>query len=192
MPEDKAGTRLTSLRQIANALAADGSIGRVAASIIGPDAKPVRAIFFDKSESTNWALDWHQDRVICVSEKHDAAGYGPWTVKSGLLHVAPPFDLLASMVTLRVHLDDVSADNAPLLIAPGSHLLGSVSEASIKSAVAKCGTFACLAQAGDVWLYSTPILHASKRADTPRRRRVPQLDYAAFKLPFGLEWQPLI
>jgi hypothetical protein len=34
--------------------------------------------------------------------------------------LAPPFDLLAGMVTLRLHLDPVPATNARLLIAPGS------------------------------------------------------------------------
>jgi hypothetical protein len=35
------------------------------------------------------------------------------------LYVAPPFEVLARMVTLRLHLDDVPATNAPLLVAPG-------------------------------------------------------------------------
>lgn len=93
-------------------------------------------------------------------------------MKAGLQHVAPPFELLAEMVTLRIHLDPVDAGNAPLLIAPGSHRLGRVPESEIKGAVARCGTFTCLAEAGDVWLYATPILHASDAATNPRRRRV--------------------
>ena len=43
-------------------------------------------------------------------------------------------------------------------------------------------------QAGDVWLYATPILHASDAATTPLRRRVLQIDYAGHELPGGLEW----
>jgi hypothetical protein len=49
-------------------------------------------------------------------ERVDVEGFGPWTVKSGLLHVAPLFDLLAGMLTLRVHLDPVPETNAPLLV----------------------------------------------------------------------------
>ena len=93
-----------------------------------------------------------------------------------------------AMVTLRVHLDDVTPDNAPLLIAPGSHRLGRRAEARIEEAVRACGTLACTAAAGDIWLYATPILHASRAAARPRRRRVLQLDYAARELPGGLEW----
>ena len=68
----------------------------------------MRAILFDKTPATNWSLGWHQDRTIAVAKRADVNGFGPWTVKSGLLHVAPPFDILVRMVTLRVHLDPSS------------------------------------------------------------------------------------
>ena len=42
--------------------------------------------------------------------------------------------------------------------------------------------------AGDVWLYSTPIVQASEVASCPARRRVLQIDFAARELPGGLEW----
>jgi ectoine hydroxylase-related dioxygenase (phytanoyl-CoA dioxygenase family) len=90
--------------------------------------------------------------------------------------------------TLRVHLDDVPATNAPLLIAPGSHKHGRVPVELIDGVVRECGTFTCLADAGDVWVYATPILHASDAAAVPARRRVLQLDYAASELPGELEW----
>ena len=154
-------------------------------------AKPpglVRAILFDKTSSTNWGLPWHQDRTIVVTRRVEVEGFGPWTVKSGLLHVAPPFDLLAGMVTLRVHLDPVPETNAPLLIAPGSHRLGQIPEGELKSVVQQCGTATCLADAGDVWLYSTPILHCSEAARDPAHRRVLQVDFAAGELPGGLTW----
>ena len=92
------------------------------------------------------------------------------------------------MVTVRVHLDEVPPDHAPLLIAPGSHKAGRVAEDDIDGAVSRYGTYACLAGAGDIWLYATLILHASESARTPARRRVLQLDCAAGELPGGLEW----
>ncbi len=185
---DRPGVRLTSRAAAMPILGADGVLGRIAATAIGAGARPVRAILFDKSEQTNWSLAWHQDRTIAVKHRLAVEGFGPWTVKAGMQHVAPPFDLLSRMVTLRAHLDDVPADNAPLLIAPGSHCAGRVSEDSIDAVVRQCGVMACLANAGDVWLYATPILHASERAARPTRRRVLQVDYAAEDLPGGLEW----
>lgn len=155
---------------------------------LGPSARVVRALLFDKAPATNWALGWHQDRVIEVRARVDVDGFGPWTVKAGRPHVAPPVALLAGMLTARLHLDPVDGDNAPLLIAPGSHRQGLVPEHAIAAAVAAHGRFACHAMAGDVWLYATLILHASERAARPRRRRVLQLDYSAASLPGGLAW----
>lgn len=186
--QGEAGLRLHGIEALRPALAHDGCVGAVAASILGASAKPVRAILFNKSPEANWSLAWHQDRTICVRERCEVPGFGPWTVKSGLIHVAPPFDVLTRMVTLRAHLDDVPTTNAPLLISPGSHLDGRVAVDDIEKVVALRGTAACVAEAGDLWLYATPILHASDKAAIPANRRVLQVDYAAEELPGGLEW----
>ena len=184
----RGGLRLVSIPALDPHIVATGVIGQVAASVLGNKAFPVRAILFDKTRTANWSLGWHQDRTIAVKARRDIPGFTNWTIKRGLLHVQPPATLLASMLTLRVHIDDVAMDNAPLLIAPGSHRLGSIAEQDVTTVVARCGSVACLANAGDVWLYATPILHASKASTVPARRRVLQLDYAATSLPGGLEW----
>lgn len=188
LPQDRPGLRLKGLPELDALLGPAGAVGRMIGPFAGDGARPVRAILFDKNPATNWSLAWHQDRTICVRERRDVPGFGPWTVKSGLLHVAPPFELLERMVTIRIHLDDVPADNAPLLIAPRSHRFGPVREAAIEGAVAACGVHVCTARAGDIWVYATPILHASDAASNPRARRVLQADYAGFDLPGGLEW----
>lgn len=188
VPTTDAGVRLNGVTTLHPFLASNGPIGAIAAQILGSFTRPVRAVLFNKSAETNWSLGWHQDRTICVKERRDAPGYGPWTVKSGLTHVAPPFELLTRMVTLRAHLDDVPATNAPLLIAPGSHKYGRIAIDQVDEIVSRCGKTSCLAKAGDVWLYATPILHASEAASAPTSRRVLQVDFAAEKLPYGLEW----
>ncbi|MGY4394977.1 hypothetical protein ACVWZA_000138 [Sphingomonas sp. UYAg733] len=187
-PPDRAGIRLQGVDALAPLLASEGPLGALTVQYLGAGCRPVRAILFDKTEATNWALGWHQDRTIVVRERRETPGFGPWTVKAGMTHVAPPAELLAGMVTMRVHLDAVPADNAPLLIAPGSHRLGRIAEPEIDAVVERCGTIACLAQRGDVWLYATLILHASEVAARPRRRRVLQIDFAAGDLPGALEW----
>lgn len=188
LPPDQAGIRIHGAAALHSFLAPSGSIGAIASKAVGAAAKPVRAILFDKSAATNWSLGWHQDRTICVREKIEVPGFGPWSIKAGLHHVAPPIALLSRMATLRVHLDDVSDTNAPLLIAPGSHRRGRVPECSVAEVVAECGISACLAKAGDVWAYSTPILHASDAASSPEHRRVLQVDFSADALPGGLVW----
>ena len=148
----------------------------------------MRAILFDKNPAANWSLGWHQDRTVAVRQRRDVAGFGPWTVKSGLLHVAPPVSVLEAMVTLRIHLDPVPPTNAPLLIALGTHRIGLVAEAATDPTAAAAEVVACLAERGDIWLYRTLVLHASAASDAPRRRLVLQIDYAADALPGGMEF----
>lgn len=153
-----------------------------------PAMRPVRALLFDKSDAGNWALAWHQDRTIEVAERREVSGFGPWTVKQGRVHVAPPVALLERMMTVRFHLDPVDADNAPLLVAPGSHRHGLIPEDAIGEVVAQHAEVMCLAEAGSVWLYRTLILHGSARSSQGRRRRVLQIDLSADDLPGGLSW----
>jgi len=183
---DAAGVRIHGLQSLRRMVAVNGCIGAIAASVLGPSAKAVRAILFNKSMERNWSLGWHQDRTICVKERRELPGFGPWTMKRGMNHVEPPFDYIARMVTVRAHLDTVPATNAPLMIAPGSHTLGRIPVSQVDDAVARCGTRVCLAEAADAWLYATPILHASGRASDPTNRRVLQVDFATEALPTAL------
>lgn len=160
----------------------------MARNLIGEAAKPVRAVLFDKTPAGNWAVAWHQDRTIVVRERIEVGGFAPWSRKDGLLHVAPPIEVLEGMTTLRIHLDPCGPHNAPLKVALGSHRLGRVPARDAGLQAARHAQMDCLAQPGDAWAYSTPILHASERAAAPSRRRVLQVDYAAAELPGGLVW----
>jgi hypothetical protein len=173
------GTGLTALVETAT---------EAAKSLIGAAAIPVRAVLFDKTVEANWAVAWHQDRTIIVRERREVEGFGPWSRKDGLQHVAPPIGVLEAMATLRLHLDPCGLNNAPLKVAVGSHKLGRVPASDVAARAAGHPELTCLAGVGDIWAYSTPILHASERARTPSRRRVLQLDYAATELPGGLRW----
>lgn len=173
---------------LARLLATD-ALGAPARSVLGETARPVRAILFDKSADANWTLGWHQDRTIAVQARTAVPGYGPWSVKAGICHVEPPFALIERMVTIRVHLDPVPADNAPLLVAPGSHRLGRIAESALGAVVERCGAVPCLADSGDIWIYATPIVHASAATAPGGRRRVLQVDFSADSLPPPLEWR---
>jgi hypothetical protein len=187
LPGDRAGLRLHGIDGLPGLLGSE-ALGSCAAQLLGLAANPVRAILFDKSEAANWALGWHQDRTIAVKARADVPGFGPWSVKAGIHHVEPPFALIEAMRTIRIHLDPTPETNGPLRIAPGSHRLGKIPEGGIDDAIARCGTATCLAERGDIWLYATPILHASAAAERPARRRVLQVDYSADALPRPLDW----
>lgn len=85
LPRSRPGVRIWEGRQLRPFLYKAGPIGAIAASVLGEQARPVRAILFDKTAERNWSLGWHQDRTIVVKERMDTDGYGPWTVKSGLI-----------------------------------------------------------------------------------------------------------
>ena len=118
-------------------------------------------------------------------------GFGPWTIKAGLTQVEPPFAILETMATVRIHLDPIDGNNAPLGIVPGSHRLGRLPEAEITEVVERSDVELCLAARGDVWAYATPIVHSSRPADLPRRRRILQIDYSIDDLPDPLRWRGL-
>lgn len=171
----------------------NAALDEVLAALVGivdpllPGARAVRALWFDKTPAANWLVPWHQDRTIAVGKRSDVPGYGPWSVKQGTCYVEPPFALLAAMLTVRLHIDDCPAGNAPLEVAVGSHL----ERVAADAVAARAKLFPqrlCFAAAGDLWLYRTPILHRSARAATPGRRRVLQMDFCADVLPAGLQW----
>ena len=180
----KAGARL-STRDPALEEVLEDLAGMIAPIL--PGARAVRAVWFDKTRQANWLVPWHQDRTVAVRERCDVPGYGPWSVKQGVCHVEPPFALLAAMLTVRLHIDDCPAGNAPLEVAIGSHC-GRVAADSAAGLAEQFPRHLCLASAGDLWLYRTLILHRSARAVTPGRRRVLQVDYCAEDLPEGLQW----
>jgi hypothetical protein len=188
IPPNRPGARLAGNPALSALLAPKGPIGRYAVDHLGPEARPVRALLFNKTAAQNWSLAWHQDRTIAVRTRVATPGFANWTVKSGIQHVEPSTALLERMLTLRLHLDDTGPDNAPLLIAPGSHRLGRLPEREVVRTVAQLGTVECIAARGDIWLYATPILHASEPARAPTTRRVLQVDYSTDELPGELDW----
>ncbi len=167
------------------------ALTEIAAGLIGDGAFPVRVVAFDKTRETNWAVGWHQDRTVAVQARVETEGFGPWSTKDGVVHVAPSIEVLQGMVTLRLHVDPCDDDNAPLKVARGTHRLGVVAADRAAEIAAAHSLLTCHARAGDVWAYSTLILHASERSRSERRRRVLQVDYAAEPLPDGLEWKGL-
>jgi hypothetical protein len=182
------GIRLTTLpRAVWN----NAPIRAAVRDLAGTDARPVRAILFDKTAAHNWPLGWHQDRTVAVRERRDVAGFARWTMKDGVPHAEPPFALIERMVTTRIHLDPVDADNAPLLVALGSHRHGRIPEQAIPARIANSEIRSCHAARGETWMYATAILHASEPAARPRRRRVLQIDWSPDTPPGGLAWAGL-
>ncbi|MGZ8939165.1 MAG: phytanoyl-CoA dioxygenase family protein [Limisphaerales bacterium] len=149
---------------------------------------PVRAIYFDKSPQTNWAVPWHQDLTIAVRERIETPGFESWSIKEGIVHVQPPVELLQKMLTLRIHLDAADESNGALKVLPGSHQRGRLSAQEI-SALNQSTSVLCQAQPGDALLMRPLLLHSSSRAkNNAQHRRILHLEYACFPLPNQLQW----
>ncbi|MDF1862826.1 MAG: phytanoyl-CoA dioxygenase family protein [Verrucomicrobiales bacterium] len=153
-----------------------------------PELEPVRYLLFDKTPDANWPVAWHQDRTICVQQRIDTPGYGPWTTKNGTPHVEPPVELLENMTTLRLHLDDTPTSNGALRIIPGSHKHGKLTSEENAALVQKQAVD-CDCAAGDVLLMKPLVLHSSGRATSPSHRRVIHIEYAMRSmLHRNLDW----
>lgn len=186
---EKANQRNILLRiPLARELAFDGPPMHIARDVLGAKAHPVRGILFDKTPASNWKVAWHQDLAIAVAEKHDVAGYGPWSIKDGVHHVRAPVDVLNQMVTVRIHLDNCTEENGPLRVLSRSHKSGIIPEAEIPTIRDCFQEVTCTCPSGGAVLIRPLILHASSPATQPSHRRVLHIEYANCNLPPPLKF----
>lgn len=172
--------RLPAIRQLADSV----EVRSVVADGLSPDAHPVRSILFDKTPEANWLVPWHQDTAIALAERVDGVeGYGPWSVKNGIVHVRPPASVLDHMVTIRVHLDECGPENGALRILPGSHRMGIQDTRPLSIA-----PHVCPVPRGGIMLMKPLLWHSSSRATEASHRRVIHIEFADAELPAPLEW----
>jgi hypothetical protein len=159
-------------------------------AVLGTGSGLVRVLFFDKPPHQTWGLPWHKDLTIAVRENRlPSSHFSKPTRKAGVPHVEAPRELLERMLTARIHLDDVTEENGPLKVIPGSHRLGK----ALSNGEALPRTV--LARRGDVLLIRPLVEHCSIRSfpDTSRHRRILHLEFARQRhLPDGYAWHDFI
>ncbi len=164
-------------------------LARMIRDYVGPKASVVRILYFDKPPGQGWALSLHRDRTIAVREHHNPPDpFSKPTCKAGVAHVEANEELLTKMLTLRLHLDPMRADNGPLFIVPRSHLM--TQNGGVEPA-AKEGTQTIYCRAGDVFAMRPLLSHGSYATDpaTSLRRRVLHLELAPRDaLPAPYQW----
>jgi hypothetical protein len=160
----------------------------VLARILGPGFGLVRVLYFDKPPGQTWALPWHKDLTIAVRDNRlPSEHFRRPTRKAGVPHVEAPVAVLEAMLTARIHLDAVTAENGPMKVVPGSHRAGkTMTEGEVRT---------LYAGAGDVLLIRPLTAHCSNRSvdGTDCHRRILHLEFAADeRLPDGYEWHQFV
>jgi hypothetical protein len=158
--------------------------------ILGQNCGLVRALYFDKPPEQTWALPWHKDLTIAVRDNGLRGNlFQRPTTKAGVPHLVAPLEVLRNMLTCRIHLDEVTEENGPLKVIPGSHQSGKVLNLAAEAPTT------VLADRGDVLLMRPLLAHCSHRSrpGTRRHRRILHLEFAASPtLPDGYEWYAFI
>jgi hypothetical protein len=86
LPRSRAGIRHAMQHASVARIARDIRLVGMAQEILGAAAVPFRATLFDKSPVSNWLVAWHQDTALPLRERHEVAGWGPWSVKDGVIY----------------------------------------------------------------------------------------------------------
>ena len=174
----KAGARHILSVPVVRHLATDSQMMQLASRFVGPNAVPFRATLFDKSRASNWLIVWHQDTALPLRYRIDSTEWGPWSMKSGVIYAHAPAWALASVIALRVHLDDSTHANGPLRVLPETHTKGVLGEHEIERLAAEIEAVDCVASAGGVVAMRPLTVHASSKARDDRPRRVLHIEYA--------------
>lgn len=175
----KAGVRHALSHPAVATLAREPRLLEIAQQVLGGEALPFRATLFDKSPNANWLVVWHQDTALPLRERRDTPGWGPWSVKEGVVYAHAPASALCRVLALRVHLDDSTAHNGPLRVLPATHTRGVLSDDAIHQLAAQIEPIDCLVPRGGVLAMRPLLVHSSSKSQLQTPRRVLHIEYAA-------------
>lgn len=154
--------------------------------VFGHNYFVVKSIYFDKPETSNWYVSYHQDLTISVDKKVELENFGPWTTKQHQYAVQPPIDILENMFTIRIHLDDTDENNGALRVIPKSHSKKIYRPETIDWTT-EVETI-CNVRKGGVMIMKPLILHSSSRTTNNKKRRVIHIEFSNQELPTELKW----
>lgn len=160
------------------------NLKRVTGQLFGDGYFVVKSIYFDKPADANWFVSYHRDLTISVDKKTDLSGFGPWTVKQNQFAVQPPLEILNSIYTIRIHLDDTNEENGALKVIPGSHQ----TDLQIQEPADTKNEVSCAVEKGGIMIMRPLLLHSSSRTINNKKRRVIHIEFSNCELPAGLNW----
>ena len=161
-------------------------LNNVIGQIFGKNYFVVKSTYFDKPETSNWYVAYHQDLTISVDKKVELANFGPWTTKQNQFAVQPPIHILENNFTIRIHLDDTDENNGALRVIPKSHSKEIYRPETIDWTVENETT--CAVNKGGIMIMKPLILHSSSRTTNNKKRRVIHIEFSNQELPEELNW----
>ncbi|WP_292008304.1 phytanoyl-CoA dioxygenase family protein [Chryseobacterium sp.] len=169
-----------------NHLVFNTNIKEIIKKIFGDQYFVVKSIYFDKPETSNWYVAYHQDLTISVDRKIDLPDFGPWTTKHNQFAVQPPLPILENIYTIRIHLDDTTKDNGALKVVPASHTKGIYRPETIdwNTEIERINEV----KKGGIMIMKPLILHGSNRTINGNRRRVIHIEFSDQELPQEMQW----
>jgi ectoine hydroxylase-related dioxygenase (phytanoyl-CoA dioxygenase family) len=179
LPRSRAGVRHAMKLATVAAIARGSQLLGVAQQILGSSAFPFRVTLFDKSPTANWLVVWHQDTALPLRERHESPGWGPWSVKDGVIYAHAPANALSQVLALRLHLDDSTEENGPLRVLPNTHTLGVLTDEELHDLSTRVAAIDCLVPRSGVLAMRPLIVHASSKSQSHAPRRVLHIEYAA-------------
>jgi ectoine hydroxylase-related dioxygenase (phytanoyl-CoA dioxygenase family) len=185
LPHSRAGIRHALRHPAVAALANSHRLLRFAERILDGPVFAFRATVFDKSPASNWLVVWHQDTALPIQERREEPGWGPWSIKEGIVYAHAPASALEQIVALRVHLDDSRPDNGPLRVLPRSHKDGVLSDDAIHQLAESNCPVECTVPSGGVLAMRPLIIHSSSKSKVAVQRRVLHIEYSRSSIIAG-------
>jgi Phytanoyl-CoA dioxygenase (PhyH) len=128
----------------------------------------VQCTLFEKCAAKNWLVAAHQDLNVPTTND-DAIGR---STSDGVRVKRANEAFLNSCIAVRVHLDECGESDGSIRFIPRSHHHGVVPHKEIAIHVVGSQMEPQIASAGDAWLMSPLIIHASSKASGSSKRRV--------------------
>lgn len=184
---NQVGERIGWSKALADIFQPTSSIMRCAQEVMQM-CRPVRLVAFNKTNSMNWSLPWHQDRVIAVKDKSNVDGYKHWSKKEGVWNCEPPMEILEKIMFARVHISDSDEKNGALKLAKNSHAFGYIPSQNAEDIAASSEIEVCSAKRGDIIFVKGLTLHKSEMSLSSSPRKAIRVDFTNSLLPSSLDW----
>jgi len=162
------------------------NLQKVISELFGKNYFVIKSIYFDKPETSNWYVSYHQDLTISVDKKIELDNFKFWTTKQNQFAVQPPIEILENIYTIRIHLDDTDENNGALKVIEKSHLKKIYRPENIDWKTEKETT--CNVNKGGIMIMKPLTLHSSSRTTNNKKRRVIHIEFSDTNLPKGLNW----